>query len=107
MVSNNIFGPKINVGVPLNNFGGKHGIDQLTKDNMNWMSNMKVVSKKVEIVTKITCTYEDGSTKVVIVTQNEHMNLKNRIKTIQYNTYLLYSKKFNAFILGHFLKNKP
>ncbi len=67
MVSNNVFGPKMNVGVHLNNFGGKHEIDQSTKDTMNWMNNMKVVSKKVEIVTKITCTYEDGSTKVVIV----------------------------------------
>ena len=95
----------MNVGVPQNNNNrGKHEIDQLTKDTMNLMNNMKAVSKKVEIVTKITCTYEDGSTKVVIVTQNEHMNLKNRIKTIQYNNYLLYLKKFNAFSLGLFFK---
>ncbi len=41
---------------------------------MNLMNNLKVVSRKVEIVTKITYTYEDGSTKVV--TQNETHNFK-------------------------------
>ena len=39
------------------------------------MNNLKVISKKVEIVTKVTYTYEDGSTKVV--TQNETHEFKN------------------------------
>ena len=44
-------------------------IDQLTHDTLNIINNKKVISRKVEIETKITYTYEDGSTKVV--TQNE------------------------------------
>ena len=36
---------------------------------MNLMNNLKIVSKKVEINTKITYTYEDGSTKVVTQTE--------------------------------------
>ena len=43
-------------------------------DTTNIMTNLKVVSKKVEIVTKVTYTYEDGSTKVV--TQNETHEFK-------------------------------
>ena len=74
LVSNNVVGPKMNVGVPQNNFGGNNEIDQLTKDTMNLKNNMKVISKKVEIVIKITYTYEDGSTKVV--TQNESHEFK-------------------------------
>ena len=57
-----------------NNMGGNNEIDNLTKDTINLMNNLKVVSKKVEIVTKITYTYEDGSSKVV--TQNETHEFK-------------------------------
>ena len=48
---------------------GGDDIGQLTMDTINAINNLKVVKKKVEIVTKIIYTYEDGSTKVV--TQNE------------------------------------
>ena len=58
-----------------NNLGGGNEIDALTKDTINLMNNLKVISKKVEIVTKVTYTYEDGSTKVV--TQNETHEFKN------------------------------
>jgi len=44
-------------------------IGQIMIDTINTINNLKVVKKRVEIVTKITYTYEDGSTKVV--TQNE------------------------------------
>ena len=57
-----------------NNYGGNE-IDNLTKDTIHLMNNLKVISKKVEIVTKVTYTYEDGSTKVV--TQNETHEFKN------------------------------
>ena len=44
-------------------------IGQLMLDTISAVNNLKIVKKKVEIVTKVTYTYEDGSTKVV--TQNE------------------------------------
>ena len=65
---------QLNTGMQPNNFVGNNELDQLTKDTINLMNNLKVVSKKVEIVTKITYTYEDGSTKVV--TQNETHEFK-------------------------------
>jgi hypothetical protein len=57
------------------NMGGSNEIDSLTKDTINLMNSLKIISKKVEIVTKVTYTYEDGSTKVV--TQNEAHEFKN------------------------------
>ena len=54
--------------------GAGNDLDQLVKDTTNIMQNLKIVSKKVEIVTKVTYTYEDGSTKVV--TQNESHEFK-------------------------------
>ena len=44
-------------------------IGQLMMDTINAVNNLKIQQKKVEIITKITYTYEDGSTRVV--TQNE------------------------------------
>ena len=65
----------INPGVIPGNQGGvNNDIDQIIKDTTNIMQNLKIVSKKVEIVTKVTYTYEDGSTKVV--TQNETHEFK-------------------------------
>ena len=80
LVSNNVgiknqMGVGVNVGVPQNNLGGSNEVDQLTKETMNILNNLKVISKKVEIITKITYTYEDGSTKVV--TQNETHEFKS------------------------------
>jgi len=76
LVSNNAVGVnnQIGAGVPQNNFGGNNDIDLITKETINLMNNMKIVNKKVEIITKITYTYEDGSTKVV--TQNESHEFK-------------------------------
>ena len=75
LVSNNeVMNNKIGAGVPQNNVGGNNELDLLTTQTMNLMNNMKIVSKKVEINTKITYTYEDGSTKVV--TQNETHEFK-------------------------------
>ena len=65
----------INPGViPANQGAVNNDIDQIIKDTTNIMQNLKIVSKKVEIVTKVTYTYEDGSTKVV--TQNESHEFK-------------------------------
>ena len=48
-------------------------IGKLTMDTINLINNLKVLKKKVEINTKITYTYEDGSTRVI--TQNESHEL--------------------------------
>lgn len=44
-------------------------IDNLCFDTINAVNQLKVVKRKVEITTKVTYTYEDGSTRVV--TQSE------------------------------------
>ena len=57
-----------NRGIAQNNNGvGVRGseIDQLTQQVQLINSNKKVVKKTVEIITKITYTYEDGSTKEI------------------------------------------
>ena len=70
LVSNNAaMNNKIGEGMPQNNVGGNNELDLLTTQTMNLMNNLKIVSKKVEINTKITYTYEDGSTKVVTQTE--------------------------------------
>ena len=56
------------------NQGGNNEVDQIIVNTTNVMNSLKVLSKKVEIVTKVTYTYEDGSTKVV--TQNETHEFK-------------------------------
>ena len=38
-------------------------IDKTIFDTLNKMNNLRIVSKKVEITTKVTFTYEDGSTR--------------------------------------------
>ena len=73
-VNNDVAGVNNQI-VAQNNFGGKNEIDKLTKDTINLMNNLKIVNKKVEIITKVTYTYEDCSTKVV--TQNETHDFKN------------------------------
>ena len=65
----------VNPAVMQNNQGGNNELDQIILNTTNVMNNLKVLSKKVEIVTKVTYTYEDGSTKVV--TQNETHEFKN------------------------------
>ena len=62
-----------NINANINN-RGYNDIDQLTQDTVNLMNSLKVISKKVEINTTITYTYEDGSTKVV--TQNQSHEFK-------------------------------
>ena len=65
-----------NPGVMQNNQPvSNNEIDQLAFETSNLMKTLKVVNKKVEITTKITYTYEDGSTKVV--TQNESHDFKS------------------------------
>ena len=56
------------------NQGGNNEVDQIILNTTNVMNSLKVLSKKVEIVTKVTYKYEDGSTKVV--TQNETHEFK-------------------------------
>ena len=64
----------VNPAVMQNNQGGNNELDQIILNTTNIMNNLKVLSKNVEIVTKVTYTYEDGSTKVV--TQNETHEFK-------------------------------
>ena len=73
MIQNNMENNKVNYNQK--NVGGSNEIDELTKETLNIKNNMKVVSRKVEIITKVTYTYEDGSTKVV--TQNETHEYKD------------------------------
>ena len=56
------------------NVNSGNEIDNIVRETTNLMNNMKVVSRKVEITTKVTYTYEDGSTRVV--TQNETHEFK-------------------------------
>ena len=63
-----------NPAVMQSNQGGNNELDQIILNTTNIMNNLKILSKKVEIVTKVTYTYEDGSTKVV--TQNETHEFK-------------------------------
>ena len=43
--------------------GNLNDIDKTVFDTMDAMNNLRIVSKKVEITTKVTFTYEDGSTR--------------------------------------------
>ena len=74
LISNNA-GINNQIGVGQNNMGGNEEIEQLSRDTINLMNNLKVINRKVEIITKVTYTYEDGSTKVV--TQNESHEFKS------------------------------
>ena len=56
-----------------NNLGGTD-IDQLTNQVMTINANKKVIKKEVEIVTKITYTYEDGSTKEINEVKKHNFN---------------------------------
>ena len=56
------------------NLGGYNELEKLAQDTSNLIKNLRVISKKVEVVTKVTYTYEDGSTKVV--TQNQYHEFK-------------------------------
>jgi hypothetical protein len=50
-------------------------IGQVITDTINSINNTKVIKKRVEIITTITYTYEDGSTKVI--TQNQTHDFNN------------------------------
>ena len=60
-----------NVRAGDNNIGGNE-IDQLTQQVKIINSNKKIIKKEVEITTKITYTYEDGSTKEVNEIKTHH-----------------------------------
>ena len=74
LVSNNA-GINNQIGIEQNNVKSNDEVGQLTMETINLMNNLKVISRKVEIITKVTYTYEDGSTKVV--TQNESHEFKS------------------------------
>ena len=74
LVSNNA-GINNQIGIEQNNVKSNDDVGQLTMETINLMNNLKVISRKVEIITKVTYTYEDGSTKVV--TQNESHEFKS------------------------------
>ena len=50
-------------------------IGQVITDTINSINNTKVIKKRVEIITTVTYTYEDGSTKVI--TQNQTHDFNN------------------------------
>ena len=54
-----------NQGIAQNNNVGGNEIDLITQQVQNINANKKILKKEVEITTKITYTYEDGSTKEI------------------------------------------
>ena len=54
-----------NQGIAQNNNVGGNEIDQITQQVQVINANKKILKKEVEITTKITYTYEDGSTKEI------------------------------------------
>ena len=64
-----------NMNQPLIQEKPKDEIGNVISDTINRLNNTKVIKKKVEIVTTITYTYEDGSTKVI--TQNQAHEFNN------------------------------
>ena len=54
-----------NQGIAQNNNIGGNEIDLITQQVQNINANKKILKKEVEITTKITYTYEDGSTKEI------------------------------------------
>ena len=64
LVSNNInMQQNANIG-PVQN-GNQNEFDKTVIDTINTMNNLRIKSKKVEITTNVTFTYEDGSTRTV------------------------------------------
>ena len=49
-------------------------IGQVINDTINTINNTKIVKRKVEIITKVTYTYEDGSTRTVDQTQTHEFD---------------------------------
>ena len=52
----------------------KDEITDIINETITSLNNTKVIKKKVEIITKITYNYEDGSTKVINSTQTHEFN---------------------------------
>jgi len=52
----------------------KDEITDIINETITSLNNTKIIKKKVEIITKITYTYEDGSTKVINSTQTHEFN---------------------------------
>ena len=66
LVSNNVnINVPQNVNVPVVPNGNQNDVDKTVFDTINTMNNLRVVSRKIEITTNVTYTYEDGSTRTV------------------------------------------
>ena len=63
-----------NMNQPLIQEKPKDEIGNVISDTINRLNNTKVIKKKVEIVTTITYTYEDGSTKAITQNQTHEFN---------------------------------
>ena len=66
LVSNNVninMPQNANIGAVQN--GNQNDVDKTVLDTINTMNSLKVISKKIEITTNVTFTYEDGSTRTV------------------------------------------
>jgi hypothetical protein len=70
----NVENNNININQPMIQNKPTDEIGQVISETINRLSNTKVIKKKVEIITKITYTYEDGSTKVIDSTQTHEFN---------------------------------
>ena len=59
-----------NPNIPVVPNGNQNDVDKTVFDTINTMNNLRVLSKKIEITTNVTYTYEDGSTRTVSQVQN-------------------------------------
>ena len=66
LVSNNMNNQQnANPGEIQNENQNQNDVDRTVLDTINAMNNLRIISKKVEITTNVTFTYENGSTRTV------------------------------------------
>ena len=76
MINQNIVSNNGNINIPKNaniaaavSNGNQNDVDKTVLEAINAMHSLKVISKKIEITTNVTFTYEDGSTRTVTQVQ--------------------------------------
>jgi hypothetical protein len=71
LANQNLVSNNVNINIPQNanigavQNGNQNDVDKTVLDTINTMNSLKVISKKIEITTNVTFTYEDGSTRTV------------------------------------------
>jgi hypothetical protein len=71
LANQNLVSNNVNINIPQNanigavQNGNQNDVDKTVLDTINTMNSLKVISKKIEITTNVTFTYEDGSARTV------------------------------------------